>query len=752
MLRQLSVEEACRKLKPIFGKKIDDIYLRYAMANSREEKDDIAHLVSALYNKNLSELLDNKILLEPPKEEDVSGEYSLATVSYARKKLYSFNLRERDWPRHVCISGMSGSGKTTFAMHILENFIKHDKSFLVFDWKKSFRPLVKASGEVVVFTIGNPLVSNNFKMNINKPPKGIDPKEWINVLCDLLVESFSASYGVHKVLLDTIDDAFTQFGVYEGSNNYPTWSHISWYLKEKLDKAKGRESGWLESAMRIASVLTFGNFGKVVSSKNEGSLAIEDLLDKKVVLELNALSNVEKKFFSEYILTYIYKLKKANQNTVDGSFDHAILVDEAHNVFLNSTTNFTKESVTDMVYREMREYGTSLICLDQHVSKLSDTVKGNSACHVAFQQQLPQDIYDISGLMQLKDKRDYFSSLPVGSAIVKLSERYNKPFLIEVEKAKLRESDVSDEEIKNRAKSIVMGMEVESGNDSEFNKELENATPIEVSTVKHDKVYSNVAENVAEYPEKPLEEISEKEDEMGKAKNPFMPQSDNAYFTFERVDGSEKESKEKVFEIVETKTDGQEDKVVEDLDVSQESASENVDSKVVEESREEILSGYIRSELFKGRRLKDIEDELNLYCDEGNYRTSDVARAINHVLSNQLKEGDGERKVVRKSADSAVDVPVKSVATGERQKLYKAREAPKIEGNNDNLAKDEERFLTYLKNTHGDGLGTVEIYKGLGLSSRKGNKIKNQLIEKGMIRIDEVKNEKGWKKLIRLNY
>ena len=78
----------------------------------------------------------------------------------------------------------------------------------------------------------------------------------------------------------------------------------------------------------------------------------------------------------------------------------------------------------------MREYGISLICLDQHISKLSDTVKGNSACHIAFQQQLPQDIYNISSIMQLHQQRESFSQLPVGSAIVKLSDRYTYPLLV----------------------------------------------------------------------------------------------------------------------------------------------------------------------------------------------------------------------------------------------------------------------------------------------------------------------------------
>lgn len=154
-------------------------------------------------------------------------------------------------------------------------------------------------------------------------------------------------------------------------------------------------------------------------------------------------------------------MKKARQSDVSQKFDHAILVDEAHNIFLKKPTNFSNESVTDMIYREMREYGTSLICLDQHISKISDTVKGNSACHIAFQQQLPSDIQDISDLMQLREKRHYFSQLPVGSAIVKLSERYTSPFLIEVPYAEIRNQRITDDNIKSRMQAMLMNHEFE---------------------------------------------------------------------------------------------------------------------------------------------------------------------------------------------------------------------------------------------------------------------------------------------------
>ncbi|HLC77988.1 MAG TPA: DUF87 domain-containing protein [Candidatus Nanoarchaeia archaeon] len=701
----LSVEDICRKLKPVFGKKIDEIYMKYAMAESREEKDDIAHLLSALYQKNLNELLDHKVLLEPPKEKDVSGEYPLASVSYSDKKLYPFSLRERDWCRHVCITGMSGSGKTTLAFNILQNFIDHDKPFLVFDWKKSFRPLMLYGDDVMVFTIGNDSVSNLFKMNINQPPKGVDPKEWINVLCDLLAESFFASYGVHKVLLETLDEAFTTFGVYEGSNNYPTWDHIKWYLEEKFKKIRGRESGWVESAMRIASVLTFGNFGKTCTYKGEDSLTVEDLLDKKVILELNTLSSVEKKFFCEFVLTYIYKMKKASPKVFDGSFDHAILVDEAHNIFLKEITRFTKESVTDMVYREMREYGTSLICLDQHISKLSDTVKGNSACSIAFQQQLPADIWDATSLMLLKDQKNYLSMLPVGSAIVKLSERYTSPFLIEVAPVPLRSNHVTDEQVVLRTKTLVMGMEVEKGKDKEFAKALvPEQKPVKI-------VHSHNEQLTVE------DDIDDKEE----------------WKTLENPKISERELE---YEIVVPEKIANDD-VVEEFEKLELIISEKDNSFM--SPCQKILYNFVSKRLMEGGNLSSLENELEMYKEDGKYNSLDVSIVINQALKDELSK--------------TVSIQVKSngdnVTTLDKGKIYKETKSSQS-GNFKHADNTQEMFLSFLRENPSANVGTVEIYKRLGLSSRKGDKIKSELLNSGLIIVEERKNDKGWKKIIKL--
>jgi len=453
----ITIEDMSKKLRPVLGDKIDKLYMNYAFSDDAEKKTDIARFIHALYLKYVSHaVLKNQILLEPPAKQIVRGDYPVGIISYADNDLYTFNLRENDWQRHVCITGMSGSGKTTLAFQLIRNFIVKQKPFLIMDWKKSFRPLMLIDPEILLFTTGNETIGNGFKVNLNRPPKGVPPKEWISIITDVILESFNASHGTAKIIAEAMDEAFRDFKVYQGSDNYPTWYQIYDRLQEKEAESRNnrRETEWLTTAVRIGHMLTFGDFGKSLCTKGAEEMTVEELLEKKVIFELYSLNTVQKKFFCEYLLTYIYKLKK-NMNMVSDVFKHAIIVDEAHNIFLREKPTFMKETVTDMIYREMREYGEALICMDQHVSKLSETVVGNSACIIAFQQILPGDVEVISTLTQLRDKRQYFSMLDIGQAVVRLAERYNDPFMIKVPNIALKKENVSDNYVIQRMRSYM---------------------------------------------------------------------------------------------------------------------------------------------------------------------------------------------------------------------------------------------------------------------------------------------------------
>jgi len=719
MERKLTIEEIAAKLKPIFGKKIDEIYLKYAMADSREEREEITSLLNALYKKYLSDLLERKVLLEPPTKEEIQGEYNLGKIFYADKELYDFSLREKDWPRHVCITGMSGSGKTTLAFHIIKNFLHKKKPFLIFDWKKSFRPLILEDSEIMDFTIGNDGVSNFFKININEPPEGVEPKEWINILCDLLTESFMVSFGVHKVLIETLDEAFKEWGIYQGSKNYPTWNHIKWRLEQKLDKTIGRESTWLESALRIASILTFGNFGKVCNYKGENSMRVIDLLDKKVIFELNSLSNIEKKFFCEFVLIYIFKSKKANQTLVKDEFDHAILVDEAHNIFLKEKTMFVSESVTDMVYREMREYGTSLICLDQHISKLSDTVKGNSACHIAFQQQLPEDVHDISGIMQLTERKEYFSKLNIGTAIVKLAERYTSPFLIKVEEAKLKKQGVKDLEIKKRMQAVLMQKEVEEGRDKEFREKI--APDI-----------NEIEESILEKRKELEKESKEKFEKLKKEEEPIIEKKEKIRVPNHNLyNGELKEAKEFLI-------DGEKEKTI------RKQITPIFYPTGLTPIQERLLE-FIEKQLALGKSMAEIERIMEYYPSEGLYTLEDVSKVINYVLTSRFNKIRLEQvpEINKKEY-------VTTIREQKKPKIYKEKKTIKKHLKVSKDTFEQERFLAFLQANPNHNLSSVEVYKKLGLSARKGTRIKDELLTLGKVKIIEQRSKKGWKKIIRL--
>jgi len=62
----------------------------------------------------------------------------------------------------------------------------------------------------------------------------------------------------------------------------------------------------------------------------------------------------------------------------------------------------------------------------------------------------------------------------------------------------------------------------------------------------------------------------------------------------------------------------------------------------------------------------------------------------------------------------------------------------------------QERLYAFLQANPNHNLSTVNVYKEVGLSARKGNQIKKELMEKGLIKIKEEKYDKGWRKIMQI--
>ena len=438
--KMTQVRDLCRKLKPVIGEQADRIWMAY-VAEDETGKEQIRDYLELLYAQKFQGHLESDGPgLIPPKAEDAEGEYRMGNVAYNGKALFPFGLRENEWTQHLGVFGRSGAGKTNLGFLIVQQLQEQKKPFLLFDWKRNYRDLLALPGfeDVAVYTIGRAVSSLSFNPLI--PPPETNPQTWLKKLISVVAHAYLLGDGVIFLLQEAIDHVYREHGVYEGKvEQWPTFRDVYDYLRGR--DSPGREAGWMSSAMRALSSLCFGEMDVLV---NQGSDDLIKLLDRPVILELDALTQSDKVFFIQATLLFIHHYRIARP--VREKFEHAILIEEAHHILSNERHSLVGgQSVMEITFREIREFGESMIILDQHPSQISMPALGNTYCTICFNLKHRTDVSAMSQAMLLQDaERDVLGSLQIGQAVVRLQGRGVKPFLIDVPEFEIRKGSITD--------------------------------------------------------------------------------------------------------------------------------------------------------------------------------------------------------------------------------------------------------------------------------------------------------------------
>jgi len=439
------VKEICRKLKPLYGPQIDRIFNAFILEDE-EGKEQIKTYLEALAAQKLAGTVDNaETLLVPPSQDHAAGSYKIGNVTYGGKPMYPFGLREKEWIQHIGVFGRTGAGKTNLGYVIMQQLISHKKPVLVFDWKRNYRDLlsIEEFKDIEVYTIGRPVAPFTFNPLI--PPKGTNPKTWLKKLNEVIAHAYMLGNGVLYLLQETLDAVYEQFGVYSGHvDRWPTFKDVLEKAK-KLD-ASGRQAGWLSSTLRALSSLCFGDMGNLVN--REVTNDPKKLLDGTAILELDALTQQDKTFFSSSLLLWIHHHRM--QEATREQFKHAIIIEEAHHLLSGERRNLVGgQSVMEITFREIREFGESLIILDQHPSQISLPALGNTYASICLNLKHNKDVNAMGQCMLLQgEEKDILGELEVGRAVVKLQGRAARPFLIQIPEFKLQKGLVTDSRIR----------------------------------------------------------------------------------------------------------------------------------------------------------------------------------------------------------------------------------------------------------------------------------------------------------------
>jgi len=425
----LDIEKLARKLEPLIPEQVAHWLYLHDIADA-----DIKDLLEKEIVSTAHELLGDvrkKILLSLPPKKKSNRSIHLGKIIYEAEK-WEFGISQAELLRNMGIFGMSGSGKTNAAFHILRQLVEKKIPFLFWDWKRTARHLIPTiRSKINIYTPGRQLAP--FPFNPFLVPPGLEAKVYINHIVDIMADAYTLGDGCRSVLQKAIA------ACYQSENHSPTASHVLVEL-EKIP-ATERVKGWKISARRALESVEFSDIASPNSKAQEEFAST--LLEENTIIELDSLAQGAKKFLIPSLCLWLYYVRLASSTRE--KLKLVIFMEEAHHILYRQERR-AKETLMDMLLRQCREIGIGIIVIDQHPHLISSAALGNTYTTICLNQRDPSDINKAAGLSLVDDsEKRYFSMLPVGQAIVKLQDRWRKPFVINVPFVKVRKGLVTDD-------------------------------------------------------------------------------------------------------------------------------------------------------------------------------------------------------------------------------------------------------------------------------------------------------------------
>lgn len=373
-------------------------------------------------------------------------------------RLFSVDLD--DITRHALIVGVTGSGKTNTALHLMHQlWTQHRVPFMIIEPAKAqYRTLLGVPGfeDLQVFTPGLAQVAP-FRLNPFEFPPGTVPQQHISFVYAV----FNAAFILYAPMPYVLERSL--YRIYEERGwdmlairhpeadpatgeppplAFPTLSDLHRAIGEVVDRL-----GY-ESRIRMdvtaglqarVDTLRMGQKGQTFDCRR--SVPLEDLLTRPTVLEIAHLgSDEEKAFFMGLLLMRLYETLERRGEQV--GLRHVTLIEEAHRLLTRASTDTSSaesanprgksvETFCNML-AEIRAYGEGLVVAEQIPSKLADDMIKNTNLKIMHRIVAADDRDLMGGAMNLMGRQKAaVTSLRRGEAVA-YAEGCETPALVRV--------------------------------------------------------------------------------------------------------------------------------------------------------------------------------------------------------------------------------------------------------------------------------------------------------------------------------
>lgn len=381
------------------------------------------------------------LLSLPPSK--ASGPIKLGRVQYAGPR-HDFGLREPDLLRHTAVFGQSGAGKTHTVLHLIKQVSERGIPVLFFDWKRTGRRFLQSNPnkQHAIYTAGRdalPLPFNPFL-----PPSGVEPYVHAQHTVDLLAEAYTLGDGARSLLQRAITDQL------DSDPDRCTPADLIRRIQDMADNSRSRQ--WAVTAERVLSEL---GFIRTALSERKQQDALMNAFSREsspfgirggiTFIELDALSIPSRAFFANALTSWLYRARLAGQQR--DTLDLLVVFEESHHLL--PQRDATRPSQLETLLRLVRETGIGVMLVDQTPSRMSSTALANTFTTICLNTKHPSDVQRAASVLGLSpEDRDVLLKLPVGCAAVRLAERWDQPFLVQVPPIEMSNSSLSDIQLK----------------------------------------------------------------------------------------------------------------------------------------------------------------------------------------------------------------------------------------------------------------------------------------------------------------
>ncbi len=406
-----------------------------------------------------------------------------------------YNISINALAKHAVVVGVTGSGKTTTVMNLLDAAIEAKKPFLVIEPAKTeYRALyhaLKPRADLRVYTLGNEIVvpfrMNPFEFETNEEPGSVSLLGHI----DFMKNVFNAAFPLYAPMPQVLEAAL--YEIYEdrgwdltsGINHrlknwderhiypiFPTMTDL-YYKTEEVTNRLGYHHE-IESNVKAAlksriGSLRIGSKGLMLDCAR--GIPMEILLNTPTILELENIGNDdEKTFIMGLFLAKLYEYRRMLATMgfipLGAGFQHLIVIEEAHRLLKkvgdtqvgDEGSNPRAQAIevfTNMI-SEVRAYGQGIVVAEQIPSKLAPDVMKNTNLKIVHRIIAKDDRESIGQTMNLnEEQQNHLGVLTPGMAAI-YAEGADHAYLVRLENYKRNLSPLIEKDLRKLSRTYAL--------------------------------------------------------------------------------------------------------------------------------------------------------------------------------------------------------------------------------------------------------------------------------------------------------